>query len=66
MVANINQARSQGRSVGSEEPPSQRKIRYLVMEVRFLKNKFHLLKQKVQIAIITTLHRDIGIGRQTQ
>ena len=44
-----------GGSVGSEEPPSQRKV-------HFLKNKVHLLKQKVQTTIITTPYRDVGIG----
>ena len=39
VVYRFKQARSQGGSVGSEEPPSQ-------IKVHFLKNKVHLLKTK--------------------
>ena len=49
-------------SVGSKEPPSQRKVHYLVMKGPLFKNKVHLLKQKVQTTIMTTPYRDIGIG----
>ena len=38
---------ARGSSVGSEEPPSQREVHYLVMKGPLLKNKVHLLKQKV-------------------
>ena len=56
----MSQARSQGGSVGSEEPPSQRKVHYLVMKGPLLK-KVHLLNKKVQTTIITISYRDVDI-----
>ena len=48
-----DQACSQGGSVGSEEPPSQRKVHYLVMKAPPFKKRS---------TVITTPYRDVGIG----
>ena len=46
------QAHSQEGSVGSEEPPSQRKVHFSKIRSTFLKRS----------TVITTPYRDIGIG----
>ena len=43
----MKQARGPWGLVGLEEPPSQRKVHYLVMKGLLFKNKLHLLKQKI-------------------